>query len=222
MIIRSPKNNANSFMKLDKEFLNNKNLSWKAKGLLGCLLSLPDDYIFSEKAICSMSIDGKESTSKGIKELVKNGYIQIKKIKCSNGRFNGVDYIIFEKPLYDFDKPIKCAQQQSKSELDYNKLINSYSKEKINKLKNMPYSEYLKTPHWKNLSQIVKSINKKTCFYCGENKNVSLNAHHKTYERKGHENLSDLICICSNCHNLIHKEEKENKIYKNLNKGAKS
>jgi len=34
--------------------------------------------------------------------------------------------------------------------------------------------------------------------------------HHRTYERFGHEWLSDLIALCRNCHDLTHALVKEN------------
>ncbi|UZM97330.1 hypothetical protein OL548_19285 [Lysinibacillus sp. MHQ-1] len=44
MIYRVVKND--NFVVLDKGFLNNDQLSWKAKGLLAYMLSLPDDWDF--------------------------------------------------------------------------------------------------------------------------------------------------------------------------------
>lgn len=56
------------------EFINDKNLSLKAKGALSMLLSLKN---LNKKRIIELSKDGKDSVNSAIIELQENGYLQI-------------------------------------------------------------------------------------------------------------------------------------------------
>ena len=58
------------------DFLEDKRLSWKAKGLMGYLLSLPDDTDISVELISKSCKDGKSSIKAGLKELIAAGYIE--------------------------------------------------------------------------------------------------------------------------------------------------
>jgi len=73
MIIRSNKNNPHTLV--NNQFLNNKNLSWKAKGLLLYLFSLPDNLKIKVEDLKKISSDGKASTESALKELIKHKYI---------------------------------------------------------------------------------------------------------------------------------------------------
>ena len=50
-----------------------KNLSWKAKGVLSNMLSLPDDWDYSLAGLATLSSDGMSATRSAIKELEANG-----------------------------------------------------------------------------------------------------------------------------------------------------
>jgi hypothetical protein len=69
-------------------------------------------------------------------------------------------------------------------------------------LHTMPYADYLLTPHWQNMRQGALERAQYRCQVCNASK--SLHAHHRTYERRGHENQEDLIVLCENCHKLFH------------------
>lgn len=66
------------------------------------------------------------------------------------------------------------------------------------------YQDYLQTEHWKEISKETKRLADYRCQVCNSDK--ELNVHHRTYERKGHELQSDLICLCRSCHELFHQE----------------
>lgn len=70
-------------------------------------------------------------------------------------------------------------------------------------LKTMPYTEYLQTPEWQQRrKQHLKSIGY-SCQVCNA-KEVLLDVHHRTYERRGDEHFKDLIALCRECHGLFH------------------
>ncbi|CAK0770336.1 5-methylcytosine-specific restriction enzyme A [Gammaproteobacteria bacterium] len=66
------------------------------------------------------------------------------------------------------------------------------------------YHEYIQSDEWKAKAKIVKARAEWRCEICGRSGNYhTLEAHHKTYEHLGNERLSDLQCLCSECHEKI-------------------
>jgi hypothetical protein len=80
-----------------------KALSWKAKGILSTMLSLPDDWDYSLAGLATLSDDGMSATRAAIKELEKYGYLERKPIR-NNGKFVDWEYSIYEKP--QVEKPV--------------------------------------------------------------------------------------------------------------------
>lgn len=79
-------------------FINNKNLSFKAKGILLYFLSKPDTWDFYIKELAKNSRDGIEGIRSGINELEKNGYIHKKLKRDEHGKLSGgYDFIIYEQ-----------------------------------------------------------------------------------------------------------------------------
>jgi len=72
----------------------------------------------------------------------------------------------------------------------------------LQRLKTMPYSEYLLTDHWKKKSYNCKQKVGFKCQKCNSKENLV--AHHLTYEHCGEEWGKDLICICDECHKKEH------------------
>lgn len=70
-------------------------------------------------------------------------------------------------------------------------------------MSSLKYKKYLLSIDWKNKREEVLKINLYKCQRC--NNTTHLNIHHWTYKRLYNENLSDLFCICSECHNEFHK-----------------
>ena len=66
----------NNFVMMDKTFLEDVRLSYKAKGLLAYLLSKPDDWKVIVGNLVNNSKDGKASVYAGLKELKECGYYE--------------------------------------------------------------------------------------------------------------------------------------------------
>ena len=79
--------------------LRDKSLSLKAKGLLSLMLSLPENWDYSEKGLSFICKDGLRSISTAVKELESSGYIQRRRVRDAHGRLSDVEYIIMEKPV---------------------------------------------------------------------------------------------------------------------------
>jgi len=92
------------FVLLNKESLQDKSISWQAKGLLAYLLSLPDDWQILVVDLANRSTNGKDSTASILNELIKAGYIERQKIKDEKNRFGGYDYTVFDSPKTESPK----------------------------------------------------------------------------------------------------------------------
>ena len=115
-----------------------KEMSLKAKGLLSLMLSLPEEWDYSEVGLSKLSKDGVGSTAKALDELETFGYLRRTQIKEDNGKFAGYEYDIFEKPQINFpytenpftEKPF----MENQGQLNTNILnTNQSKKEKSNK-----------------------------------------------------------------------------------------
>ncbi len=87
------------FTQIANSCLQDKRISWKAKGLMAYFMSYPETWIFREFKIISDSTDGRDSIRSGLKELMKYGYLTKKQIK-ENGRFSYNEYFIDDEIEY--------------------------------------------------------------------------------------------------------------------------
>jgi hypothetical protein len=66
------------------------------------------------------------------------------------------------------------------------------------------YNEYIISPTWKARARAAKIRADYRCQVCNrQGDNYSLHAHHRTYERLGHELDSDITVLCDDCHKLF-------------------
>jgi 5-methylcytosine-specific restriction endonuclease McrA len=69
-------------------------------------------------------------------------------------------------------------------------------------LATMPYKEYLQTPEWMETRMAKLRQARFKCQLC--NAGGLLDTHHRTYARRGHEAMADLIVLCRDCHGKFH------------------
>lgn len=69
-------------------------------------------------------------------------------------------------------------------------------------LRTMPYKEFLGTEYWFHVKLSLMEMFQSRCALC--NKKTDLQPHHRTYERRGHELIGDLIPLCRYCHESFH------------------
>lgn len=122
----------------------------------------------------------KEIDSKSKWKTVKTNYdITLQEWNALNGYWNSNDF--------KGDKKIKAK----------------IKKKNINKLRKLPYNEYLKSDHWQQIKKEIKKVFK-TCVIC--NSKTNLQVHHRSYKHRGNSNkeIRDLILLCSECHELFH------------------
>lgn len=69
----------------------------------------------------------------------------------------------------------------------------------------LTYQQYLRAPEWANRRlAALKGI--RECQACG--REARLDAHHRSYERLGHEEPGDLVALCGVCHRGVHQIQK--------------
>lgn len=96
------------FTIIDNTVFYDYGLSYKAKGLLCQMLSLPDGWQFSIEGLTKLSNDGKSAVASALKELQDKGYFYRKQLK-NEGKFKGVEYVVSETPISEkplAEKPI--------------------------------------------------------------------------------------------------------------------
>lgn len=115
--------NANYSVMANYHF-RDKTLSWKAKGILSNMLSLPDDWDYSLAGLKTLASDGESATRSAIKELEEHGYLIRRPIR-KNGKISDWEYIIFEYPQAEnqnAEMPLVENQQvENQAQLNNNK-----------------------------------------------------------------------------------------------------
>ncbi len=101
------------------DVFRNRALSYKAKGLLATMLSLPPTWDFSLNGLSVIAADGIDSVRAGIKELERYGYIRRSQSKNKKGLFSRNIYMVYEYPAKQnpFYAAICATEQPLEEEL---------------------------------------------------------------------------------------------------------
>lgn len=91
-------NRNENYTHMANHHFRDRTLSWKAKGILSNMLSLPDNWDYSLAGLSTLANDGLSSTRAAIKELEEHGYLERKPIR-RDGKIADWEYLIYEKPL---------------------------------------------------------------------------------------------------------------------------
>lgn len=75
--------------------------------------------------------------------------------------------------------------------------------EEVQRLKKLPYRDYLASDHWQRIRAYALDHAKRRCQVC--NSGGKVDVHHRSYEHRGEERFSDVIILCRDCHDLFHK-----------------
>lgn len=138
-IFRVEKNAENPYVMIDKNVFEDTSLSFKAKGILGYLLSRPNYWTLIIADIQKRSTDGKDSVKNGIDELIERGYIVKTEQPRQAGKFATCDYVVYEKPINTganrcgktvTDKPQRLNRHGKSATTNNNKLNNELTNKK--------------------------------------------------------------------------------------------
>lgn len=112
------KKNGN-FTVMSNNHLKDRRLSYKAKGLLSVILSLPPEWDYTVKGLSMLSSDGTSSVDTALKELEKYGYLSRRRLRDELGRMSRSEYLVYENPS---ENPLYCnkayAEQTSEAQRD--------------------------------------------------------------------------------------------------------
>ncbi|WP_131783631.1 replication protein [Legionella gresilensis] len=90
-----------NFVILDKTCLQDSHLSWGAKGLHAYLMSMPDDWRVKVADLKNRATNGRDAVRSLLDELERAGYISKSTCRSTSGRFEGLEYIVYEMPQLD-------------------------------------------------------------------------------------------------------------------------
>ena len=167
------KHKVENYTTIDNSLFKNANISYKATGLLSTMLSLPEDWSFSEEGLAKLKKDSRKSISSGLKELEENGYLIRGRARTEDGRLGEATYDIYEIP-YEPDSPMFPFPT-----LDNPTLENAHNKILNNKVLNNKEKEIYKERFKKPSLEEVKT-------YCSERKNsIDAESFINFYESKG-------------------------------------
>lgn len=94
-IVRVEKNG--NYTVMNRTALQDTRLSWKAKGIIAYMLSMPDDWVFYMDELMTHATDGKTSFQNGMRELKECGYVERRPVR-EGQRIKSWETIVHEIP----------------------------------------------------------------------------------------------------------------------------
>lgn len=151
---------------LSREMLQDKSLSWGARGLLAYMVSLPDEAEIKKTGLYDLCPDKKKATERLWDELVVFGYI----IQFRKATRNGVDYIY----LFSSERFSEEEIEEKESEMNpsgYTFYLNKQQLKKIEEFKNEIKKEY---EEWNNKQIESNKIDSTSAYVQNEQVGIDL------------------------------------------------
>lgn len=104
MIVRSPRP-ATHFTILANSMLRDASLSYRARGVLARILSMPDNWATSAEELAATGPEGRDAIRKALRELEARGYIRRHRVRDNRGRIRIVTTV--------YDTPSPETENQS-------------------------------------------------------------------------------------------------------------
>lgn len=95
----------NPYVQIDREAVNDKRISWKAKGVLLYLISKPADWTVQVSDLIKRAHDGRDAVYSALNELIAAGYVEREQERDDFGRVGDVAYVVSEFPSHHNDIP---------------------------------------------------------------------------------------------------------------------
>ena len=98
----------NQKLSLSGRYLDDTDLSLKAKGLFSLMLDIRDKCATTDAWNCTIqklaakNRDGTGAVGNALRELEDAGYVERQRIYNDEGRLNGMQYILHGNPLEDY------------------------------------------------------------------------------------------------------------------------
>lgn len=105
-------NSTKGFTVMSNYHFQDKEISLKAKGLLGLMLSLPSNWDYSVNGLVAIVKENKAAVQTALKELEEHKYLKRTRVQDETGRFDYI-YDIYEKPYDKFPwTENQCTENQ--------------------------------------------------------------------------------------------------------------
>lgn len=159
MIIKVKEKIFDPYARIPNRILNDKNLSWKSKGLLAYCMSKPENWEVRVADIINKSTDGESSVRSSLKELMELGYCQGTQLKNPDGSIGGYQYDFADYPYFrnpHVENPHVENHHHSNTELNKTELSNN----NINILLEGDTSKLLKRPKSVPFGEIISILTK--------------------------------------------------------------
>lgn len=117
-----------NFTVLNNDLIRDSRLSFKARGLLQYMLSMPDDWKFYVSELAKHSCkEGESAINTGLEELEELGYMRRIQRRESNGKFGAVDWEVFDEPAFspEVENPLAEKPTAGKPLADNRQLLNT-------------------------------------------------------------------------------------------------
>lgn len=98
-IFRKPHSRDHPYAIVSKTVFEDPEISWKAKGIMGYLLSRPDDWQVWLSDLIKRSTDGRHAVRTAVLELEITGYMTRHQTRDTDGTFSGYEIHIHEHPV---------------------------------------------------------------------------------------------------------------------------
>ena len=181
---------------LDNTFIQDLRLTWKAKGLMTYLLSLPDDWCIHLSELEEHAADGKDSLKTAIKELKIYGYLIATQKKNEAGRFCETVYTVIEKPLAE--KPLAEKPPLLNTNIqstNVNKVLNEQSTNNTNITANADENKKHKFGDYQNVLLKDAELDKLVELLGFQKAKGVIDNYSELKEMKGYKYKSDYLAI---------------------------
>lgn len=161
-------NNTKGFTVMSNYHFQDKEISLKAKGLLGLMLSLPSNWDYSVNGLVAIVKENKAAVQTALKELEEHKYLKRTRVQDETGRFDYI-YDIYEKP---YDK-LPCTENRC-TDIQYTEVQCTENQPQINTNKQITKelnTNRLNTNEYKEKNIKKESVNSVIAEYT-ENKDL--------------------------------------------------
>ena len=112
MIVRSKRPTAD-FTVISNRIIRDASLSYRARGVLILLLSMPDGWETSSVWLAARAPEGRDAVRKALAELEQRGYLRRTRQRGQDGKLRTVT-VVFDVPSPAPEKPAPVSQALSK------------------------------------------------------------------------------------------------------------
>ena len=96
----------NNYTTVDNYVFQDKTLSCKAKGMMSFILTLPDNWVYTEMGLVACLKEGRNAVRAILKELEEHHYLVRKRNRKHDGKWGDITYDFYEKPI-----ELMCAEK---------------------------------------------------------------------------------------------------------------